>query len=437
MDYKVLIYKFYHGETNCEEEGLLRRYLMGDELPADVREEKELLLAMLQPMEYDCSEAMSGISAMIDELAVKDDNAGPSLQPDSRRVRFRYLYPEVAVAAALILLYQLFPYSNENIDAPENSLVAHAVTEEHGGVEVILSNIVESNVGNDVVMDATAKIAPIETIDPHEKLVANVTNGEKVSSDEDEQPVYNGSLRSGGLTNVEALIGNRLRGSTIQYSGYLFEPEIIFDSEEMELRKRQTEEKYRSKFVEMAKANEASCSGSPFPPHIESLLLVEYGSKEIAEGQILTAGSVEFAHEDVPWNPAYPLQVYGIHDEGNETIITFLFSVCQNSQCIAFSKGIYAQDMKTGDIYNVLGYTDGLDMSRLLVVNGCIGKNVLVSLRFPKFKRKAKLITINNPGHPDDIKPVNGRAASLKVLAEKVDVKEMRRVYRQYNVNSR
>ena len=435
MDYKVLIDKFYHGETNCEEEGLLRRYLMGDELPADVREEKELLLAMLQPMEYDCSEAMNGISAMIDELAAKDDSTGHSLQPDSRRVRFRYLYPEVAVAAALILLYQLFPYSNENIDAPENSLVAHAVTEEHGGVEVILPDIVESSVGNDVVGDVMPKTAPMATkvtVEPYEKLVATVTRSEKSFSDVDEQPVYIGSLRSGGLTNVEALTGNRLRGSTIQYSGYLFEPEIIFDSEEMELRKRQTEEKYRSKFVEMAKANEASCSGSPFPPHIESLLLVEYGSKEIAEGQILTAGSVEFAHEDVPWNPAYPLQVYGIHDEGNETIITFLFSVCQNSQCIAFSKGIYAQDMKSGDIYNVLGYTDGLDMSRLLVVNGCIGKNVLVSLRFPKFKRKAKLITIHNPGHPDDIKPVNGRAASLKVFAEKVDVKEMRRVYRAH-----
>ena len=441
MDYKVLIEKFYHGDTSCEEEDLLRRYLMGDEFPADVLQEKELLLVMLQPTEYDCKEAMNGIAAMIDELAVQDDSAGHSLQPALRRVRLRYLYPAVAVAASLLLFYQLFPYSNGDIDTPGNSFVADAVTEEHGGVEVILPDIVESSVGNDVVGDVMPKTAPMATkvtVEPNEKLVATVTRSEKSFSDVDEQPVYFGSWQSDGAAKVETLSNasgvtvkrNILLGSTSRYSGYMSENEIITDPEDMELRKRLHEEEYRSKLEEMAKANEALASDSPFPPHIESLLLVEYGSKEMAEGQILTAGSAEFAREEVPWNPAYPLQVYGIHDEGNETIVTFLFSVCHNSQCIAFSKGIYAQDLENGDIYNVLGYTDGLDMSRLFVVKDCIGKNLLVSLRFPKFKRKVRTITIHNPGHADDIKPVNGRGASLKVLAEKVDVKEMRRRYR-------
>ena len=69
-------------------------------------------------------------------------------------------------------------------------------------------------------------------------------------------------------------------------------------------------------------------------------------------------------------------------------------------------------------------------MERLLVVNDCIGKNVLISLRFPKFKRKVKSVTIHNPGHTDDIRTINNREISLMVLAENVDVKEMRRRYK-------
>ena len=79
----------------------------------------------------------------------------------------------------------------------------------------------------------------------------------------------------------------------------------------------------------------------------------------------------------------------------------------------------------------MLGYTDGLEMSRLLVVNGCIGKNVFVSLRFPKFNREVRTITIYNPGHADDIKTIDGNDNSLKVLAEKVDVRNMRMLHKQ------
>ena len=74
------------------------------------------------------------------------------------------------------------------------------------------------------------------------------------------------------------------------------------------------------------------------------------------------------------------------------------------------------------------GYTDGLTMDRLLIVNGCKGKNILVSLRFPKFKRKVKRISIYSPGHKDDIKPSNDR--DIKVFAENADVKKMRKLYK-------
>ena len=438
MDYKVLIYKFYHGETSCEEEEMLRRYLMGDDLPADVQQDKELLLAMLQQAEYDCKEAMDGISAMIDELAVQDDGATRSLQPASQRAWFRYLYSALSVAAVLAMLYLLFPYSNKPVDTSEKSLLAHVGAEEHSSAEVILPNIVEANESSSVVNDTKATSAPMVIMEHDEKPVAIATKGKNVSLNIDKAPVYIASLQSDeqemDKTLSHAIGGSlkefSLRGTRSEYSGYLCENEIIIVSETEGLRNYQDEE-YRAKLQEIAKANEAECSGSPFPPHIESLLLAKYGSKEISEGQILAAGNVKFASEDAPWNPAFPLKVYDIHDEGNETIITFLFSVCYNSQCIAFSKGIYAQDLESGDTYNVLGYTDGLEMSRLLVVNGCIGKNVLVSLRFPKFNREVRTITIYNPGHADDIKTIDGNDNSLKVLAEKVDVRNMRMLHKQ------
>lgn len=67
-------------------------------------------------------------------------------------------------------------------------------------------------------------------------------------------------------------------------------------------------------------------------------------------------------------------------------------------------------------------------MERNLVVNGCSGRNILVSLRFPKFKRKVKRISIYSPGHKDYIKQSNDR--DIKVFAENVDVKKMRKLYK-------
>ena len=72
MDYKVLIDKYFLGMTSCEEETELRRCLMQDNLPADMLQERDCLLAMLNPVEYECSEAMDAVSAMIDNFAAKE-----------------------------------------------------------------------------------------------------------------------------------------------------------------------------------------------------------------------------------------------------------------------------------------------------------------------------------------------------------------------------
>lgn len=114
MDYKVLKEKFFLGTSTREEEEELRRYLMGDDLPAEALEDKDLLLAMLQPAEFDCSEAMEDVSAMIDGLAAQD--VATSRKRPLRRV-VRYLYPAVAVAAVLALFFMVVPYSDNGVQS--------------------------------------------------------------------------------------------------------------------------------------------------------------------------------------------------------------------------------------------------------------------------------------------------------------------------------
>ncbi len=114
MDYRNLIEKFFSGETSREEEVLLCRYLMGDDLPDDILKEREMLLAMLQPAEYDCGEEMDGISAMIDELACKEA-AQAEQKPALRRVLLRYVGPALAVAAVLALLFMVVPYAEDGV----------------------------------------------------------------------------------------------------------------------------------------------------------------------------------------------------------------------------------------------------------------------------------------------------------------------------------
>ncbi len=131
MDYKVLKEKFFLGTSTREEEEELRRYLMGDDLPAEALEDKELLLAMLQPAEFDCSEAMEEVSAMIDGLAAQET---ATFQKRPLRRVVRYLYPAVAVAAVLALFFMVVPYS-------DNGVVQGNATD--GAGEIVVINVGE------------------------------------------------------------------------------------------------------------------------------------------------------------------------------------------------------------------------------------------------------------------------------------------------------
>ena len=161
----------------------------------------------------------------------------------------------------------------------------------------------------------------------------------------------------------------------------------------------------------------------------------EYDRKVFNEGQVLMRGDLQLAAEGTPWSANDPIRIYSIHDEGDETIVTFSYSIYFDSQWATFSKGIYIEDEDSGDIYRVRGYADDMTMDRLLIIKGCKGENVLVSLRFPKLRKRVKTISIYDPGHKDDIKPSNSVSTSGKFLAYKVGVKKLRKVYRKHKIN--
>ena len=163
MDYKVLKEKFFLGTSTREEEEELRRYLMGDDLPAEALEDKDLLLAMLQPAEFDCSEAMEEVSAMIDGLAAQD--VATSRKRQLRRV-VRYLYPAVAVAAVLALFFMVVPYS-------DNGVVQGNATK--GAGEIVLVNVSEPPVhviGDDSFVLGEPDLIPLLPPEGEKKMPA-------------------------------------------------------------------------------------------------------------------------------------------------------------------------------------------------------------------------------------------------------------------------
>lgn len=163
MDYKVLKEKFFLGTSTREEEEELRRYLMGDDLPAEALEDKELLLAMLQPAEFDCSEAMEEVSAMIDGLAAQET---ATFQKRPLRRVVRYLYPAVAVAAVLALFFMVVPYS-------DNGVVQGNATD--GAGEIVVVNVSEPPghvIGDDSFVLSEPDLIPLLPSEGEKKMPA-------------------------------------------------------------------------------------------------------------------------------------------------------------------------------------------------------------------------------------------------------------------------
>lgn len=155
--------KFFLGTSTREEEEELRRYLMGDDLPAEALEDKDLLLAMLQPAEFDCSEAMEEVSAMIDGLAAQET---ATFQKRPLRRVVRYLYPAVAVAAVLALFFMVVPYS-------DNGVVQGNATD--GAGEIVVVNVSEPPghvIGDDSFVLSEPDLIPLLPSEGEKKMPA-------------------------------------------------------------------------------------------------------------------------------------------------------------------------------------------------------------------------------------------------------------------------
>ncbi len=143
----------------------------------------------------------------------------------------------------------------------------------------------------------------------------------------------------------------------------------------------------------------------------------EADRKMFSEGQVLTKENLlVIAPKGVAvYDTENPYKFYSIRNEGDETIVTFSYSIYFDSQWVTFSKGTTIVDEETGDKYVTRGYTDGLTMDRLLIVQGANRQNVLISLRFPKLRKSVKRFSIYSYPHEDDLRPSNARVRTNPV----------------------
>ena len=393
MDYKVLIDKYFLGMTSCEEEVELRRCLMHDDLTADMSLERECLLAMLNPVEYECSEAMDAVSAMIDNLAAKE-TATMQQRKVSRRVVLHGLCSIVAVAAAALLFFLFFPYSNETVQ-DDKELLATACVNENGAYEsVIENNYVNSVAQNQVAVDEIQPVAVEKEVHLYSRL--DETAVHKITENRVEPEA----------ATCERFIGNILSEPSVVPSSV----DAIVNSEKdaafyllnlysiMQYLHYMHGDDASSNFADIANSVGKMATGRPHAPHIEKLIDSKADSESIDDVCRLAYDSIEFATDDVPWNPATPLRVYRIQSKSRETIVTLIYSICFDSQYVGLSSSAYVVDNENGDVYNIIGYSNGLPMDKRHVVNGCKGRNILISLRFQKFGRRIKDFTIHDPG---------------------------------------
>lgn len=213
MDYKVLKEKFFSGTTSREEEDELRRYLMGDELLPEAKEDKEMMLAMLQPVVCDCGAEMEEISAMIDNLAADDAVPVVHARP-VRKVVIRYLVPAISVAAVLALLFMVVPYSGNNIrqgsdpvavNGKSDAVLAVAETDQpHSATDIVTIILEEPEpvVGKIEVTPELPKKINVQVTD--NSLLADVADEDAgVPVDEKDAVVHSGKLKTFTLSEGE------------------------------------------------------------------------------------------------------------------------------------------------------------------------------------------------------------------------------------------
>lgn len=205
MEYDKLKDKFFLGTSTREEEDELRRYLLSGSLSAEAQEEKELLLAMLQPGDYCCDEEMKEVAALIDRLA-EEESAKALHGSTARRIVLRYVFPAIAVAAVLALLLTVVPYSGNSVKHGKESriaVVAPVTEQKQNGSAVNKEEPVESvlpkGAGKESVAGNGLDINRAKSVDSYNKSSLLATSNEKKPAASPGSPVV---LRSGALPPI-------------------------------------------------------------------------------------------------------------------------------------------------------------------------------------------------------------------------------------------
>lgn len=123
-------------------------------------------------------------------------------------------------------------------------------------------------------------------------------------------------------------------------------------------------------------------------------------------GQVMKPEQIRYAPSSEKYDPS-SLRIYSIEHRGKETVVTFIQPIYFDSQWVSFGYGFRLVDRKSGDIYMVRNYEEPFSMDNLLIVKGCNRKNILISLVFPKLKRRVKAIDILDVPHEKDLIPSN------------------------------
>ena len=147
------------------------------------------------------------------------------------------------------------------------------------------------------------------------------------------------------------------------------------------------------------------------------------------EGYVLQSKDIHFAPPCEKYEPIMQ-RLYSIEKRRHETIVTFVQPIYFDSQWVTYGYGYQLVDKKNGDVYMVRRYDGDLPMDRLLIVRGCNRKNILISLVFPKLKRKAKIIDILETSHEKDLTPSNADSKKTEInniLVKKYLVKKQKK----------
>lgn len=205
MEYDKLKDKFFLGTSTREEEDELRRYLLSDSLSAEAQEEKELLLAMLQPGDYCCDEDMKEVAALIDRFA-EEESAKALHGSTARRIVLRYVFPAIAVAAVLALLLTVVPYSGNSVKHGKESqiaVVAPVPEQKQNGSAVNKEepdeSVLPKGAGKDNVAGNRLDINRAKSVDSYNKSSLLATSNEKKPAVSPGSPVV---LRSGALPPI-------------------------------------------------------------------------------------------------------------------------------------------------------------------------------------------------------------------------------------------